>query len=686
MNTNIFRTCGRSLFFLFAVLVMPGNASGQEPGLPHGPLTREAFMAAKTGIAQSAAGIKSNNGELGDAVVLSDRYDVLRCGLDLKIIPSARAIEGEVELVFASTFDNLDQMIFDLRAALTVHSLRHLSGELAYVHDGDSVVVDLPAALAVGAVDSVTISYGGNATEPLSNRGLMFRSHTHEDGGPTDETAPVVANLSQPAYAQAWWPCKDKPGDKFFVSMALTVPDTLVAISNGTLLGEQPAEPGWKTYLWSEAHPIATYLVSVAISDYVLLAEDCQTKGGSFIPLRHWVFPKDEESAAIEFADMCPMMEFCENRFGPYPFQGEKYGHAEFIWNGAMEHQTVTSIGHGSFDPPGAHQWLIMHELAHQWFGDSLTPADWADIWLNEGFATYSEALWFEETEGADAYHAFLDLRRRERDWLLQGPVHDPMPVFPGRVIYDKGAWILHVLRGRMGDAAFFGMVKEWSSGGGRPLGYVATQDLVELAESWANEDLDDFLWPYLTETELPELAFEYVVTQDDAASNYRLAISLRQVQGPFYDLVLPLVVTTAAGTETRRLHLATRSLNEELEFHSPITAVELDPDHWGLWNPASAGESGEGIHLAYPNPTRDGTIKFRFTLEGPAGVVLKVFDALGHEFSVTDFGTLIPEAGFNEVSWDGLGSHGRRAPSGVYWAALTVDGVRSVRKFSVIR
>jgi len=292
--------------------------------------------------------------------------------------------------------------------------------------------------------------------------------------------------MSQPAHAQSWWPCKDRPGDKFLVSMALTVPDTLVGVSNGTLVGVTSLGDGRETWRWREDYPIAAYLVSVAVSDYTLLQEECLTGGGTAVPLRHWVFPEDAVDAAVDFAPMCEMMDLCEQRYGPYPFAGEKYGHAEFIWPGAMEHQTVTSIGSSSVSGDRSRDWLIAHELGHQWFGDSLTPREWADIWLNEGLATYTEALWYEHRDGAAAYLAFMDQARNEAEWLLDGPVYDPMPVFPGRVIYDKGAWILHMLRGRMGDAAFFEFLQEWGSGGGRPGGTVVTKEFIALASSLA--------------------------------------------------------------------------------------------------------------------------------------------------------------------------------------------------------
>jgi len=653
--------------------------------LPHGPLTRLEFEMDKAVASGSPA---DKSGELGDAAAGSDRYDVIRYDLDLKIDPSTQNISGLVKMVFSGVEPGgFTDFVFDLRHTLTVDAVTHMGVRLVFTHDADSVSVVLPASLAVGEVDSLEVSYSGLPRSPVVNRGLMFKVYPHDPTHPEAGTSPIIANMSQPAYAQSWWPCKDKPGDKFMMTMQLTVPDTLIGVSNGTLVSESDADPGWKTYAWREDYPIAAYLVSVAISDYVPLVEICTTTGlGSVVPLRNWVFLFDVDDAIIDFEPLCDMMDFCESRYGAYPFLGEKYGHAEFLWPGAMEHQTVTSIGHGSLDGDGNHAWLIVHELAHQWFGDSLTPDSWADIWLNEGFATYSEALWFEHSVDQNAYFTYLANHRNEDEWISEGPVHDPVPVFPGRVIYDKGAWILHALRGRMGDAAFFGFVEEWATGGGRPGGTVTTEEFIDLATSRAGEPLGDFLWPYLKETVLPQIVFDYEIGPGNAGEGTKLSVNLEQTQGPLFDNVFPLVVTTTMGQTTEGIPLNESSYTVELEFPAAITKVELDPERWVIWNEITRTVP-QGLTRVFPNPSAGGYVKFGYKLAQPARVEVRVMDSMGRLVFHDDLGTVPPAGeGINEYGWNVRTVGGARVPSGIYWAALEIDGRRYVSKFSVVR
>lgn len=674
---------------LFPALLVLATASavGASPDRRapvHPGLTRAAFQAAK-GLIEPVPGAEAaegHNGAFGDAAANSDFYDMLRCDLDLTLDPVARTVDGSVAMVFAARQPDLRDITCDLRTTLTVAGIDHASGSLPFTHAGDTLTITLPAALADGQVDSFTVRYGGRPLLPALNRGLMFRDRVPDINRP-QETVPLIASMSQPAYGQSWWPCKDKPGDKFLVSMALTVPDTLVAVSNGTLLGVEPVGAGLARWSWQEAYPIAAYLVSVAVGNYTLLQSECLTAGGTAVPLRNWVFPEDAADAAVEFAPLCEMMDLAEERFGPYPFAGEKYGHAEFIWPGAMEHQTVTSIGSVALDGDGSGAWLIMHELGHQWFGNSVTPRTWADIWLNEGFATYSEALWTEHTSGRAAYLDAMAGSRYEAEWEQQGPVHDPMPVFPGRVIYDKGAWILHMLRGRMGDAPFFDLLREWGSGGGRPGGTVTTEEFIALASSRAGEDLAPFLWPYLSTVELPRIDARFDVEDGDAGPGTRVRVTLSQHQQPLFDNVYPIRVTTAGGAQDVSLRLAGALATGVFEFASAVSEVRLDPDDWVLWNLVLEGEIGEGLRAVYPNPSNGDPVVLRYWLDAAASGRLSVYDARG--LLVADREVPGGVAGLNELEWRAQAGNGSRLPSGVYWAALEFNGRRSVRKFTLV-
>jgi len=640
----------------------------------HPDLTRQRFEATKISP-------PDKDGGLGTAAVSSDRYDVLEYHLSLRLDPAAKAVDGSVVMAFASRYEGLRDVVFDLTDSLVVSGITHRSGDLGFVHRGDTVTVTLPAALAVGEVDSVVIHYAGTRVEPTYNRGLLFRAYV-QDG----HRGQSIANLSEPAYGHYWWPCKDRPDDKATSRVSLTVPDTLTAVSNGHYLRTDPADPGWRTFHWYNDYPIATYLISVAVADYVVLTDHCYTDLGSDIPIFNWVFPPDAENAAVDFAPLCDMMEFCEGHFGQYPFQGQKYGHAEFLWNGAMEHQSVTSIGYGSINGDGSRDWLIIHELGHQWFGDSLTPHTWADIWLNEGFATYSEALWYENLDGPQAYQQYLNNSRTEGAWVSQGPVYDPVPVFPGRVIYDKGAWILHMLRRRMGDGPFFSLVEDWAQGGGRPLTTVQTQPFIDLASAWAGEPLDDFLWPYLESTALPRLALSYEVSDGVNGPGTHLEVDLRQIQTPLFDNVYPLQINTTTGPVTDSIALSTPATRAAFDLPDSVTSIVLDPAPAVLWTLESAVSVPRGLITAYPNPSPGGYIVFRYKLEDPARVTLTIHDAYGHRVDRLDLGTVEPEAGFNEIGWDVTDDKGGRVPSGVYWGLMEIAGQRSVQKFSVIR
>jgi hypothetical protein len=292
--------------------------------------------------------------------------------------------------------------------------------------------------------------------------------------------------------------------------------------------------------------------------------------------------------------------------------------------------------------------------------------------------------LWTEHRAGPAAYLADMEQARNEGEWRLEGPVYDPMPIFPGRVIYDKGAWILHMLRGRIGDAAFFALLEEWGSGGGRPGGTVITEEFIALASSLAGEDLNGFFWPYLTSTELPRVNAQLQVETGDAGPATRLRVTLSQHQEPLFDNVYPVVVTTSGGEQTVKVRLAGALDSAVFEFASPISEARLDPDGWVLWSPFGDDAISEGLQSVYPNPSAGDDVVLRYWLNATKPGTLTFYDVRGLKVAARAVPAGPP--GLNEIKWDAQADDGARLPSGVYWAALDLDGRRSVQKFAVVR
>jgi aminopeptidase N len=664
---------------LLAVLAL---AAGAQPVSPHGGFTRLDWEGKHL---PRGAGLDKGP-EDGDFTPGSERYDLRRSELDLRLDTDDGSVAGRVKHVFASLDDTLRTVVVDFSTAfgLGVDAVTRDGSPLPFTISGDALLIRLPAAVGTGVEDSLTVAWSGNPDAPDFQRGLYLEQHGSGAGA-----GPIFATMSQPAYGKYWWPCKDRPDDKIErLVMRYTVREGLMAAAPGLLQSTSEPEAGWTTYEWLSTYPIAAYLVSVAVSDYVLWSEDCVTELGTSMPIMNYVYPEDEADARLDLARTCLMVDLCEDWFGVYPFAREKYGHAEFNWGGAMEHQTCTSLGRGFINGLASAENIVMHELAHQWFGDSLTPHTWADIWLNEGFATYSEALWYEADEGTAAYHDFLRRARDPFDWSGQGPVYEPMPVFPGRIIYDKGAWILHMLRGRLDDdAVFFQLLRDWAQQDDRPLGTVTTEEFIAHCSGYADHALDDFFWPYLLTDEVPRLRLQYEVAEGGADPD-TVRITLRQTQAQLFDNVYPLRLDLGDTELTTSLRLSGTVASATVVLPgagASLERLELDPERWVLWQLDATAPERPGLTNVHPNPARDDWVVFTYRLEQSAAVSVAVYDVRGRRVFARDLGRVTPSLDGNTFAWDCQGEHGRAA-SGVYWAAIEVDGARTVGKFTILR
>jgi len=617
----------------------------------------------------------------------------------MRLDPSRRSITGTVAIALAARREDLASVTLDLVDELDCDSVRIAGQVMAFTHGGDSLVVALAQPLAVSESETLLVDWHGQPPQHGHfHAGLMFRSH--DAGTPQDESddVPIIANVSETWSSHSWWPCKDHPSDKALVSLQVEVPDTLSSVSNGRLLEVMDTDPGWRRYTWQESYPLPTYLVSVAVSNYESWQEDCWVTdadpAGEPVSLEYHVFPMDRSNAEHDFAVTCSMMEFITDLLGPYPFSGEKYAQAEIKWGGAMEHTTATSIGQYLFTGDGRYETLIIHELAHQWFGDSLTPGVWADIWLNEGFARYAEALWIEHTLGTEAYREFmLDIGIRRHPTLFEGDgiLADPDPILPNLMVYNKGAWVLHMLRMFVGDQAFFTFLADYAARPELVDANVVTPQMIAVAEEAAGRDLSGFFAPWLETDLAPRLAVETTVISGSGGQQVRLRLT--QLQEPIFQVAIPVAIHTALGTQREGVELDSRTGEWLWPVAAPLDSVVIDPHGMVLMTLGDGPLAVLKVLGPAPNPVSTAGADFEVYLLESAPVTARLFDVRGRLLTSWDLGVLTatgsaddPESLPHIWSLSSDDFDAGQIASGIYWLEFRGPGSRDIRKLAFVR
>src|SRR5690606_25386818 len=335
-------------------------------------------------------------------------FDVTYYDLDLRVDPTEERIEGSLEMQ-ARIVNPIDRIVLDLEKSFEVSTATDLDGNpLEFQHAGGRIRIRLGETLTPGAEVGVRVHYGGKphvATNPPWSGGFTWA--TTPDGGPW------IATTCQGEGADIWWPVKDHPGDEpDSMRMHFTVPDPLVVASNGRL--ESTEKHGDSTrYNWFVSTPINTYNVTLNAAEFAVLRTRHVAPDGETYPVEFYVLPENRVRAGSFLAEIHDHLSFYESLIGPYPFRADKYGVVQTPHLG-MEHQTMIAYGanfaNGAMT--GGVDWgfdaLHHHELSHEWWGNQITNADWADMWLHEGFGTYMQALYVERLHGAPKYRDYM--------------------------------------------------------------------------------------------------------------------------------------------------------------------------------------------------------------------------------------------------------------------------------------
>lgn len=616
-----------------------------------------------------------------------ETIDITYYKLDLSVTYSPRQISGIVTVGGKSIADGLNQFFLDLQNTLQLDSVLYKGEKIEALHAYDKINITLTDTLQADEHFSIDIFYHG---VPGSSGFGSFEFSSHNG-------QPVIWTLSEPYGASDWFPVKDTPADKADSSdVWVTVDSALVAVSNGKLIAIIDNGDGTKTYKWKNRYTIAHYLISLAISNYELyLNKYLYNEGKDTMEVTHYVFPdKLTPSTKTQMDRTVEMLDVFSEKFGLYPFIKEKYGHAMFKWGGGMEHQTATSIVNFNRD-------LVSHELAHQWFGNMITCKDWHHIWLNEGFATYLEAVYLEAVSGFSAYKnkisGEMNLAKNATGSIWVQNINSVWQIFNGSRTYAKGAVVLHMLRGILGSETFYQIMYEYANDPELMYGVATTEDFQAVAERVSGMNLNYFFQEWIYGELYPSYSVEWGYS-NIGNNQYEVNFTINQVKRGtprFFTMPIEIKVRTANGDTTFTIfNSGVENESFSVVVNSQPSKFELDPDNWILKELRSVTltgikkESGKlpteyVLEQNYPNPFNPiTTIKFSVpnnNIASPLNVSLKIYDVLGNEVK-----TLINKA-LSAGNYS-LEFNASNLASGIYIYKLNAGAFTASRKMILVK
>ncbi len=504
-------------------------------------------------------------------------YDVKYHRLELEADPAVHYLEGVVTTYFEPVGQNLNTIFFDFKDNMTVDSVIYHgsnlpSGNISFTSSTE-LEIALGNTIPIGNLDSLTIFYQG---APISGDFGIFKTAATSCTQPDS----MIWTLSEPYGSKGWWPCKETLNDKAdSIDVIITTPSKYRAGSNGILVYEG-IQGNKKVYHWRHRYPIPAYLVAFAVADYAVYSDTIDNPLGGEIEVLNYVFRCDSADAASRTPDLDTMMKFFIEKFGQYPYVGEKYGHAQCGFGGGMEHSTMSFMGNFS-------KLLMAHELAHQWFGNKITCGSWHEIWLNEGFATYLEGLTCEQGIGQRSWSSWLNAHINYVTANTNGSVYNPDTntlgrIFSSRWSYSKGALLLHMIRWKIGDEPFFNAVYNYINDPQLEYGYAETNDLKTHLESEYGQSLAEFFNDWYYGEGWPDYDVSWSIDPECNLLEVKINQSHSTGGNTFFEMPVPLRFSNGSNDSLIVFHQkspADTAFYRILDFVP--NAAEFDPERW---------------------------------------------------------------------------------------------------------
>jgi aminopeptidase N len=610
------------------------------------------------------------------ASVADPSVDAQYYRLALTLDVPTSSIAGVVTIRLRVVADSTNSTDLDLSGSMSLDSVRMNGQRLTTTRYLQSFTTHLPQSYHFGEIVTLDVAYHGSPV-PTGFGSFYFASV----GG-----QPWVWSLSEPYGARDWWPCRDHPIDKAdSVDIVVTCPTGLHVGSNGRLTAVVDNGNGTSTHTWSERYPIATYLISIAVSDYAVFSNWFVYSPNDSMEIVNYVRPEHLTLAKQGLPLTAGMLGTFSTLFGAYPFLKEKYGHSEFGSGGAMEHQTMTSTT--TFDED-----VISHELAHQWFGDLITCATWGDLWLNEGFATYSESLWREAQYGKSEYKRLISDRmtsaRNAKGTLFKTDTSSVSALFAVTGVYAKGATVLHMLRHVVGDSAFFRILRAYVADSRFRYGTATSAGFKSVCEAITGTSLSWFFNEWVYGESYPRYTLRWAATETHDSA--RVTATLSQIaltSAPsFFQMPVDLRFS-GSGIDTT-IVVFNAHQEETYEFVLPFAPgqADIDPDGWILRDVLPANPLLPVIaqlEQNYPNPFNNGTT-ITVRLPGRAHTAIRIYDILGRPVRTLFDG--VAEPGTHTLQWTSVDDGGRHVASGIYVVRLETNTQTISRKLLLIR
>jgi aminopeptidase N len=495
--------------------------------------------------------------------------DVMHYTIKVDLYPKVQKIIGDATIQMRINNPKLKSIDLNFYDNLEIKKVELNGAKAEYQREEKILHVQKPTTIIDSA--EVRIIYSGT---PQS---LGFGSFSFGN----DNGSPYVYSLSEPIYASTWFPCIDLPDDKALADIFITNDSSAVSVSNGKLV-EVKTFKNKRTYHWKTFYPISTYLIALYSANYKSFSEKYVSVTHDTLNLNYFVLPDKLSDAKRDFADHKDYIKTFEGLFGPYPFIKEKYSVAEFWWDmGAMENQTVTGIGSNFITGHKLFRDMLIHELSHHWWGDAVGPKTWKDIWLNEGFATYSEALYWEKQSDSSALHSTM---QPKFGTFEKGTLYNPGKELFSKLVYDKGAWVLHMLRKEVGNKVFFQIIKTYFEM--YKYSNASTFDFKKLCETISKKDLSYFFNQWVFKGEgIIELGCDWNTVQ--SGTQFLTTIKIKQLQNGYDIYKFPLDIKLNFGSDNNFSVSSSYVSNkvQEIKLYSqkkPVRVI-LDPNKWLL-------------------------------------------------------------------------------------------------------